>query len=198
MIRRTATYIQRAELADLTATGTTPDPAIKLRWIEQDQQHLIVDCPYRPEKKSGPEFFERHYLDGGRACGAFVDGDLVAWRLFKPKFQKMWDWLEIRGDDSAVFGLAAFTAPHARGKRLMTAITAYAVRDYMKHGYTTLLATTDRNNSAAVSAHSHIGMQKIGLIEATRWPFGLRTVKVNGGWSAGFFNHRRQFVHLVS
>ena len=107
MIRKTATYIQRAELADLTVARTTVGPATKLRWIGQDEQHLIVDCPYRPEKKSGPEFFERHYVDGGRACAAIVDGDLVAWRLFKPQFQRMWDWLEVRGDDGVVFGLAA-------------------------------------------------------------------------------------------
>jgi GNAT superfamily N-acetyltransferase len=198
MIRKTATYIQRAALADLTTARTTVGPATKLRWIEQDEQHLIVDCPYRPEKKSGPEFFERHYVDGGRICAAIVDGDLVAWRLFKPQFQRMWDWLEVRGDDSVVFGLAAYTAPHARGKRLMAAVTTHAAREYVKLGYATLLATTNRDNAAAVSAHSHIGMQKIGLIEATRWPLGLRTVRVNGELTAGFFNHRRRLVHHAS
>jgi hypothetical protein len=198
MIRKTATYIQRAELTDLTAARTTVEPATKLRWIEQEEQYLIVDCPYRPENKAGPEFFERHYMEGGRVCAAFVDDDLVAWRLFKPQFQQMWDWLEIRGNDGTVFGLAAYTAPHARGKRLMTAVTAHAAGEYVTLGYATLLATTNRDNAAAVSAHSHIGMQKIGLIEATRWPLGLRTVRVNGELTAGFFNNRRRLVHHAS
>ena len=198
MLKKTATYIQRAELADLAATHSAVDASVKLSWIDRKERHVIVDCPYRPDKKSGPEFFERHYEEGGRICAAIVDNDLVAWRLFKPQFQKLWNWLEIRGDETTVFGLAAYTAPHARGNRLMAVITAHAARDYIKLGYATLMATTDRYNDAAVSAHSHIGMQKIGLIEATRWPLGLRTVHVNGQLTAGFFNDRRRLVHRAA
>ncbi len=198
MLKKTATYIQTAELADLAATHCSVDASVRLSWIDQNERQVIVDCPYRPEKKSGPEFFERHYDEGGRICAAIVDDDLVAWRLFKPRFQKLWNWLEIRGDDKTVFGLAAYTAPHARGNRLMAVITAHAARDYIGLGYNRLLATTDRYNDAAVSAHSHIGMQKIGLIEATRWPLGLRTVQVNGRLTAGFFNDRRRLVHQAS
>jgi GNAT superfamily N-acetyltransferase len=198
MPRKNAFYIQTAELVQLAATYTTIDTSIELRWIEQEDQHLIIDCPHRSPSKSWPEFVERHYADKGRICAAFVDGDLVAWRLFKPHFQTMWDWLEVLGADGVVFGLAAYTAPHARGKRLMTMITAHAAREYAKLGYTVLMAATDQLNDAAVSAHSHIGMHRFGLIEATRWPLGFRTVRINGKLRAGFFNHRRRLIHHVS
>lgn len=198
MPRKNAFYIQTAELVQLAATYTTIDTSIELRWIEQEDQHLIIDCPYRSQSKSGPKFLERHYADKGRICAAFVDGDLVAWRLFKPQFQILWGWLEVRGNDGVVFGLAAYTAPHARGQRLMAIITAHAAREYLKLGYRSLMACAIRNNAAAVSAHSHIGMQKIGLAEATRWPFGLRTVWINDRLKVGFFNHRRRLIHQAS
>ncbi|NNJ74374.1 MAG: hypothetical protein HKP56_04380, partial [Anderseniella sp.] len=134
----------------------------------------------------------------GRVCAAFVYGDMVSWRMFKPQFQQLRDWLEIRGGDSVVFGLAAFTAPHARGQRLMAVITAYAAREYLKLGYSTLMAATDHNNEAAIAAHTHIGMQKITHIKDTRWPLGLRTVWVNGDLKTGFFNHRRRLIYYAS
>lgn len=97
-----------------------------------------------------------------------VDEDVVARRLFKPQFQNLWDWLQIRGGDGIIFGLAAYPTPHARAKRLMAMLIAHAAREYLKFGYTVLMATTDKTNNVAVSAYLHIGMQRIGLIEAAR------------------------------
>lgn len=198
MIRKAGRYIQKAELAKLAVTHTIIDPSVELQWIEQRECHLLLDNPYRSDDGSRAEFLEHHYAHNGRVCAALVDGDLVSWRMFKPQFQQLRDWLEIRGGDGVVFGMAAFTALHARGQRLMAIITAHAAREYLELGYSTLMAATDHNNKAAIAAHMHIGMQKIALITDTRWPLGLRTVRVNRDLKTGFFNHRRRLIHYAS
>lgn len=198
MIRRSAIFILKADLADLAARPTDIDPAIELRWVEPGERHLITDSPYRPSNRSGPRFFDRHYADDGKACAAFVDGDLVAWRLFKPLFQRTFYWLEIRGTQKVVFGLSAFTAPQARGQRLMAMLTAHAAREYLALGYTTLMATVDCDNEPALAAHTHIGMQRTDKIQATRWPTRFRTIRVNGKLTAGFFKRDRPMVHHAS
>lgn len=198
MLGKSAIYVLKANLADLAATHTAIDPAIDLRWIEPDERHLILDSPYRPENRTGPEFFERHFADNGRACAALVDGDLVAWRLFKPGFQRTFYWLEVRSGDKAVYGMAAFTAPQARGKRLMAILTAFAARDYLTREYTTMMATANCNNAAAVAAHAHMGMQTISSVVSTRWPLGFRSLRINAKLKAGFYNRRRPLIHYVS
>ncbi len=198
MVRNSAIYILKADLADLAAGHTDIDPSIELRWIDEDERHLILDSKYRPENRTGPEFLERHYADNGRACAALVDGDMVAWRLFKPHFQRTMYWLEVRSGDKAVYGMAAFTAPRARGKRLMAVLTAHAAREYLALGYTTLMATASCSNEPAVAAHSHMGMRKIETVKSTRWPFGLRTTRINGKLTAGFFNRQRPMIHHPS
>lgn len=198
MIRRAGRYIQKAELAGLAETHTTIASNIKLRWIKPHESHLIVDSPYVSDGGSRAESLKHHYAEQGRVCGAFVEADLISWRMFKPQFQKLRNWLEIRGGDRVVFGLAAFTAPQARGKRLMTVITAHAAREYQRLGYHTLMAATDHNNEAAIAAHMHIGMQKIAHITDTRWPLGFRTVWVNGDLKTGFFDHGRRLVYHAS
>jgi hypothetical protein len=198
MIRKSTIYLLKAELADLALQYSEIDPAIELRWVEPHERHLIIDSPYRPKGRTGAKYFERHYSENGRACAASVDGDLVAWRLFKPEFRKHWNWLEVRGGDSAVFGMAAFTAPHARGKRLMGIITCHAAREYLKSGFTTMSAAADCDNGPAMSAHSGIGMQIVGTVAFTRWPFGLKTVRINGNLTAGWFGDGCRLVHHVA
>ncbi len=198
MITRAGRYIQKADLGSVAHTHTIIDPAVKLRWIGQHESHLIVDSPYIADDWSRADLLKRLYAEHGKVCGAFVEEHLVSWRMFKPEFQKLRNWLEIRGGDSVVFGLGAFTAPHARGKRLMGVITAHAARAYQKLGYDTLMAATDHNNETAIAAHMHIGMQKIAHITDTRWPLGFRTVRVNDDLRVGFFDHGRRLVYHAS
>ncbi len=198
MIRKAGRYIQKSDLAAVAETHTTIDPSMQLRWIEQHESHLIVDSPYVAGDWSRADLLKRLYAEDGRVCGVFAEGELVSWRMFKPDFQKLLNWLEVRSGQGVVFGLAAFTAPHARGKRLMAIITAHAARDYQKRGFHTLMAATDHNNKSALAAHTHIGMQKIAHITDTRWPLGFRTVRINGELKMGFFDHGRRLVYHAS
>lgn len=171
----------------------------RLSWLTADDIHLIDANPNRPAEKASRSYFEQKVADGAKICGAFDEmGELVAWRLFQPRYQDLWNWLRVEGDDRSVCGFAAFTIPQARGQRLMQSLTSFAAEQFLELGFTTLIAVTDASNDSAIAGHRNIGMRTVGAINARRYPFGLRIISADGQRHVGFFRTGKRFTYEVA
>jgi hypothetical protein len=195
----TQQIVLSTELQESVSTQDIAAAHYSLRWLTTDGIDLIDASPDRPAQKAPRSYFEEKVIHGAKICGAFSKtGELVAWRLFQPCYQDLWNWLRVQGDDRSVCGFAAFTIPQVRGQRLMRSLTAFASEHFLELGFRTLIAVTDAKNPAAIAGHRNIGMRTVGTITARRYPLGLRIIEADGRKHVGFFRCGKRFTYVVA
>jgi len=197
LIRAWDYSVMKIDLRDLKSQSVNENNNVQVRRFSATEVEQIVTSSHRPPGRQDESYFLRHLANGALVYGASFKGDPVAWRLFRPHQLNLWNWIRLEVGPTSYIGLGAFTGEAFRGQRLQQRLLNAAAEDLIQAGVWHVTNAVETGNSAAQASHRRIGMQVVSQIEANIYPFGFKSVSIDGRRHFARYTRKRRLVHWV-